>query len=476
MKNLVVATVLSVMSLSASCGEPLRVTLTFDDSLKDHLRVAAPELEKRGWRGTFNILTDKVGVGEKHLTWDDVRELVRRGHEVTTHTKSHPHLTDMLKAGRKEEVRREIADSRDLIADKTGFTPRFMCPPYCQQNAETERICREEGLRQMLHCRENFGKGNENEVEEDITRAISSGRRRLDILHHGITAAGGGWLPFADRAAFARHLDTIARLEREGKVIVTDYDGMASDCALKAKVWPRHGVIALSFDDKDLNGWTKALPLFKKYGAQATFCMFGPIGSNEIAFVRRAMADGHELALHGLRHQNADEAVAKVGAEKYWQGDVEPQLAACRAAGIPVRSFAYPNCRRTPETDALFFAHGFTRLRGSKPGVKSPNPYDPKGVKRDQWQPVATFDPVYVPAADYLTDCVLNNVIMGECYHTDIEDILSAIRRAGERGECLSIVSHAIGRNAKQINMKTEWLERMLSAAKDAGVIIRGLR
>ena len=43
---------------SASAAAPLRVSLTFDDSLKDHLLVAAPLLEERGWRGTFCIVTD----------------------------------------------------------------------------------------------------------------------------------------------------------------------------------------------------------------------------------------------------------------------------------------------------------------------------------------------------------------------------------------------------------------------------------
>ena len=480
-KSVFWATGLFVLGLAASCGaadvrEPLRVTLTFDDNLKDHLLVAAPELEARGWRGTFNVITDKIGSDEKYLTWDDVRELVRRGHEVTTHCKTHPHLVDMLKAGRADEVRREIAESRDAIADRSGFTPRFMCPPYVQQNEETARICREEGLEQMSPVRRNFGEGSDGKVVDVVEDFIRRGEKRLDILHHGITAKGGGWKPFKDRAEFARHLDHIARLEKEGKVIVTDYDGMASDCALKAKAWPRHGVIALSFDDKHLEGWTKALPLFRKYGATTTFCMSGSIGSNEIAFVRRAMAEGHELALHGRHHMNADAECAKLGAERYWQAEMAPQLAACKTAGIPVRSFAYPNCRHNVETDALFFKHGFTRVRGSIFGVKGPQPHDPKGEKLDQWKPLATFDPMYAPAVSYLAERNIANVIMGESYHTDIADILASMRRAGERGELLSIVSHGIAPDAKRINMKTEWLERMLAAANDFGVIVRGLR
>ena len=465
------------MLMPQESREPLRVALTFDDALKDHLLIAAPELEARGWRGTFNIITDKVGTDEKYLTWEDVRELVRRGHEVTTHTKSHPSLVKLLKEGKADEVRREIAESRDAIADKTGFTPRFMCPPYISQNEETARICREEGLRQMQGGRYNFGTGSGDKVVGVVEDAIARGATRLDILHHGISAADhGGWCPFANREEFAHHLDLIARMEKDGKVIVTDYDGMISDCALKAKAWPRHGVIALSFDDRHLDGWTKALPLFGKYGARTTFCLTGQVGTNEIAFVRRAMAEGHELALHGRSHMNADAKVAEWGPEKYWDVEMEPQLAACRAAGIPVRSFAYPNCRRNAETDEVFFRHGFTRVRGKIVGVMNPNPHDPKGLKLDQWKPVATYDPIYAPATAFLSERNIANVIMGESYHTDIDDILAAMGRAGERGELLSIVSHAIAPDATGINMKTEWLERMLSSAKDLGVIVRGLR
>ena len=69
-------------------NEPMRVVLSFDDSLKDHLLIAAPMLEERGWRGVFNVVTDWVGKDDRHLTWDDVRELLRRGHEVRRQTRA----------------------------------------------------------------------------------------------------------------------------------------------------------------------------------------------------------------------------------------------------------------------------------------------------------------------------------------------------------------------------------------------------
>ena len=156
---LVGAAALMLAAFTASAA-PLRVALTFDDSLKDHLLVAAPMLEERGWRGTFCIVTDWVGKDDMHLVWDDVRELVRRGHKIATHTKSHQNLVALLEKGQEATVRREIRDSADKIASETGVAPRFMVAPFGKQNETTARICRELGLRQAEVPRYNFGSNN----------------------------------------------------------------------------------------------------------------------------------------------------------------------------------------------------------------------------------------------------------------------------------------------------------------------------
>ena len=231
--------VTSDFSADGGAVKPLRVTLTFDDSLKDHLLVAAPMLEERGWRGTFCIVTDWVGKDSMHLAWDDVRELVRRGHEIATHTKSHSNLLQLLKSGKEDEVRRELRDSAEKIRQETGVAPQFMFSPGVKQNDETARICREVGLRQADAFRCNFGSNNCDKVSSTIDRLARDGQRRVDILHHGVSQKDhGGWCSFADRESFRRHLDAIAELERAGKIVVTDYAGMMSDRRLESREWP----------------------------------------------------------------------------------------------------------------------------------------------------------------------------------------------------------------------------------------------
>ena len=112
----------------ASVDPVVTVTLTFDDGSRDHLKAAAL-IEKYGWRGCFNIVTDKVG-DERHLTWDEIRDLKRRGHEIASHTATHPNLAKLLADGKRGEATDELVRSRDAIAKETGSAPRFLCHPY----------------------------------------------------------------------------------------------------------------------------------------------------------------------------------------------------------------------------------------------------------------------------------------------------------------------------------------------------------
>ncbi|HEX3423130.1 MAG TPA: polysaccharide deacetylase family protein [Sphingomicrobium sp.] len=73
------------------CSRALRgwpkgyVSLTYDDGLESQLEIAAPQLERAGFRGTF------------YLTWNNMKDraadwtaLARRGHELANHSVSHP--------------------------------------------------------------------------------------------------------------------------------------------------------------------------------------------------------------------------------------------------------------------------------------------------------------------------------------------------------------------------------------------------
>ena len=229
----------------------------------------------------------------------------------------------------------------------------------------------------------------------------------------------------------------------------------------------RRGVMLLSFDDQNFDGWIAALPVFEKYGAHATFFVSGAIDDTVVRKMKTLTAKGHAIGLHGLDHRNAPEAIGQLGEEGYYAADIEVPKRKCDVAYVYVTSFAYPNCRFDDRSDALFFRKGFAHVRG---GIKGLRPYDPNGEKKGTLKPLVTDERMFFPASELPKRRRLDTVLLGEAYNTDIADYLACIRRAAERDEVLVLASHNIAPNARGINMKTEWLEALLAEAQKCGM------
>ena len=202
---------------------PLQLTLTFDDGIKDHYSIAVPELEKRGWRGLFCIITDKVGT-DGHVTWDDVRDMVKRGHEIAAHTVSHVDLAALARAGNTNEIRRQVAACCEKIKAETGVCPRLLCLPFTRWTPAVVDIAKTCGVETMLVNRNCFG-DFDRRVDATIDELRARNAERTDFLVHGICPEGGGWKPFASVEAFCGYLDDIREQEKAGKVCVCPYGG-----------------------------------------------------------------------------------------------------------------------------------------------------------------------------------------------------------------------------------------------------------
>ena len=221
--NLMVAAALAAWGVAA---EPMKVALTFDDGEKTHLTIAAPLLERYGYRAIFNIVTDNVGKGGR-MTWDDIRELKRRGHEIASHTLSHPVLPRLLSAGKTNEVVRQLAGSRDAIARELGAPPHYLCLPGNMSNPAVDALIRKERMEPLACGRPNFGEGTDagttNGVGAYIDRELKRGTKALVLMVHGVVR--GGWRPFPTKEAFEGFLREIK--EREGKCEVVPYAELA---------------------------------------------------------------------------------------------------------------------------------------------------------------------------------------------------------------------------------------------------------
>ena len=79
---------------SARALEPIPdklVVLTFDDSSRSHIAVAAPLLKKHGFGATFFITEgfDFATNSRDYMTWGEIAQLHRDGFEIGNHTRDH---------------------------------------------------------------------------------------------------------------------------------------------------------------------------------------------------------------------------------------------------------------------------------------------------------------------------------------------------------------------------------------------------
>lgn len=98
--------------------------LTFDDGGSSALAVAA-ELERRGWRGHFFIVTSLVGT-RGFLTADGIRQLHAAGHLIGSHSRTHPTIfRDLTLEQMVAEWRTSCAFLEDLVGEpvRTASVP-----------------------------------------------------------------------------------------------------------------------------------------------------------------------------------------------------------------------------------------------------------------------------------------------------------------------------------------------------------------
>lgn len=112
------------------------ILLTFDDGYNGISNYVIPELEKRGMKATFFIITDMLGVFSTryaHVTKKQLKEIA--GNElfsVGSHSLSHPHLDDLD----DDKLEDQIEDSKEFLEELTGRKVQAFAYPYAEYDKE----------------------------------------------------------------------------------------------------------------------------------------------------------------------------------------------------------------------------------------------------------------------------------------------------------------------------------------------------
>ncbi len=108
------------------------VTLWFDDGLSSTYEVAYPELERRGWKGVFAVVSNRevaqanfIPDGDPVMEWNEVDELIQAGWEISSHSRRHSRLNEI-----EDEylLKAEIIGSKVDLIGRGYSIPSFTFP------------------------------------------------------------------------------------------------------------------------------------------------------------------------------------------------------------------------------------------------------------------------------------------------------------------------------------------------------------
>ena len=99
--------------------------LTFDDTRQEHYSIAAPEMEKYGFKGVFFVMTIPIG-RPNYMTTEQIKELSDRGHVIGSHTWDH-HNVKQLK---EEDWPVQIGKPNEKLQAITGKPVLYFAYPF----------------------------------------------------------------------------------------------------------------------------------------------------------------------------------------------------------------------------------------------------------------------------------------------------------------------------------------------------------
>ena len=192
-------------------GKPSATSFTFDDGNRDNYVLAVPELERRGWRGTFWLNCSRIPgevKGVAHLmNWDEIRDLHSRGHEISNHGWDHKKLTKIP----YEEAVAEIEKNDSAIFANIGVKPTTFCYAHNSRNTEIIKMVSKGRVGSRTSEFGFGGQSTDQQLRQRMNDAIQNGKWAV-WMTHGLTH---GYDHFKDLSRFASFLDYVKEHESD---------------------------------------------------------------------------------------------------------------------------------------------------------------------------------------------------------------------------------------------------------------------
>ena len=164
------------------------ISYTFDDGLAEHYTRAAPQLEQRGFRGTFFINGSKVNKDERHIkdttrvTWPQLKEMAEKGHEISNHGWAHRNFAKFP----FEVLKEDILKNDSAIYAHVGVMPRTYAYPNNTKQGEAMAFVARNRVGTRLKQRSVGSKRTARDLEKWMEILIKTGDWGVGMTH-GLT-------------------------------------------------------------------------------------------------------------------------------------------------------------------------------------------------------------------------------------------------------------------------------------------------
>ena len=124
--------------LRAAETNAVHIALVFDDGpLPEHAPKLLELFAREQVHVTFSLVASNV-----QLHAETARAIVAAGHEVANHSFGHQHPKTLSDA----ELEHEIVAAQKVIAEKSGFTPRWYWPPFIEIDDRVRAAAKRAGI------------------------------------------------------------------------------------------------------------------------------------------------------------------------------------------------------------------------------------------------------------------------------------------------------------------------------------------
>ena len=111
------------------------ISYTFDDGLAEHYTLVAPQLEKRGFRGTFWICGSNINKDNRNITdttrmtWPQLKEMSDKGHEISNHGWAHKNFARFpIEEIKEDEESPTLLSNNSFSASMEGIVESYGLP------------------------------------------------------------------------------------------------------------------------------------------------------------------------------------------------------------------------------------------------------------------------------------------------------------------------------------------------------------